>query len=242
MEAAAVRIKICTTCGVGKPATEEHFYSFAQGKFGLHPRCRECTKAYMRRRTAANRKPAAPPVTHKACIGCGLHLPIASFALRSARGKREPGTRCVACAREYGRRVQAARYERNAPAMNAAAKAWKAANREKADLAVRRWLQNHPEARNAIRDKYRARQLGAEGSYSKGDVRHLLNLQARRCFYCGEFLKEFHVDHFIPLSRGGTNWPDNIVLACGDCNRRKHDALPWHWMPERFEEGCKPRG
>lgn len=30
------------------------------------------------------------------------------------------------------------------------------------------------------------------------------------------------VDHRIPLARGGSNSIDNILPACGRCNRRKH--------------------
>ncbi|MBZ5623051.1 MAG: HNH endonuclease [Acidobacteriia bacterium] len=34
------------------------------------------------------------------------------------------------------------------------------------------------------------------------------------------------IDHYIPLSKGGTNFPDNIVLACWPCNNRKRAKLP----------------
>ena len=33
----------------------------------------------------------------------------------------------------------------------------------------------------------------------------------------------FTIDHFIPVSDGGTNAPDNLALACFHCNRRKAD-------------------
>jgi len=33
-------------------------------------------------------------------------------------------------------------------------------------------------------------------------------------------------DHIIPLSRGGKDEPDNIVAACGECNRAKADTMP----------------
>jgi hypothetical protein len=68
-------------------------------------------------------------------------------------------------------------------------------------------------------------------------VKAQYGVQKGLCLYCGEALKgEYHVDHFIPLSRGGNNWPENIVLACSGCNIRKHNQLPWEFMPDVFIE------
>lgn len=43
------------------------------------------------------------------------------------------------------------------------------------------------------------------------------------CAYCGESL-EFRnatLDHLIPKSQGGSRGPENVVLACLECNREK---------------------
>jgi len=44
-----------------------------------------------------------------------------------------------------------------------------------------------------------------------------------RCRYCKVMLTPGTLarDHAIPLSRGGSNWPSNLVPACGDCNASK---------------------
>ena len=48
-----------------------------------------------------------------------------------------------------------------------------------------------------------------------------------RCFYCGELLRtHWHVDHFIPKSRGGDDSLLNYVAACPSCNLQKHDRYP----------------
>lgn len=50
------------------------------------------------------------------------------------------------------------------------------------------------------------------------------------CVYCG-FGKGYsadiviEIDHFVPLSRGGTNAMSNLVAACADCNAEKSDML-----------------
>ncbi len=81
----------------------------------------------------------------------------------------------------------------------------------------------------------RARKKSFVGRYSKQDVADKLVSQAGKCFYCSTELTDYHVDHYIPLSRGGTNWPDNIVLACPECNLAKGNM-----MPQEFIESYLP--
>ncbi len=48
------------------------------------------------------------------------------------------------------------------------------------------------------------------------------------CQYCGTQpgRTELTIDHVVPRSRGGgTNW-ENVVAACGPCNRRKGNRTP----------------
>lgn len=49
-----------------------------------------------------------------------------------------------------------------------------------------------------------------------------------RCQYCGyspRTAKHLQIDHVIPVSRGGTDALDNLVVACGRCNRSKGTAI-----------------
>lgn len=50
----------------------------------------------------------------------------------------------------------------------------------------------------------------------------------RRCVYCGTGLglENATLDHVIPLSRGGSHQPGNLVAACHSCNQRKGSLLP----------------
>jgi 5-methylcytosine-specific restriction endonuclease McrA len=50
----------------------------------------------------------------------------------------------------------------------------------------------------------------------------------RRCVYCGTGLDlaDATLDHVIPLSRGGSHEPGNLVTACQPCNQRKGALLP----------------
>ncbi len=71
-----------------------------------------------------------------------------------------------------------------------------------------------------------SRRSAAAGSYSRTDVDRLFQQQDGKCAYCSCKLRRFHVDHIIPLARGGSNWPDNLALACTFCNLSKGAKTP----------------
>lgn len=49
-----------------------------------------------------------------------------------------------------------------------------------------------------------------------------------RCWYCGTDSNvsgrmSYEIDHVQPVSKGGTNDPDNLVASCRSCNGEKAD-------------------
>jgi len=90
----------------------------------------------------------------------------------------------------------------------------------------------------------RRREAAAEGAHSKDDRARLYEEQKGRCYYSEEPLgSDAHLDHFMPLARGGSDGADNLVLSCPSCNQRKGAKLPWEFLPERFPPpAASPRG
>lgn len=56
------------------------------------------------------------------------------------------------------------------------------------------------------------------------------------CPYCGDRLEytEATLDHFMPLSKEGTNEIENIIHCCGSCNSAKSNSYPYRWIMKRF--------
>lgn len=54
-------------------------------------------------------------------------------------------------------------------------------------------------------------------------------LAAGRCSYCGCTDGPFHVDHIIPVSKGGRSNPENLTCACAGCNLSKGGKLLSEW-------------
>ncbi|MFE4367961.1 MULTISPECIES: HNH endonuclease [unclassified Streptomyces] len=49
-----------------------------------------------------------------------------------------------------------------------------------------------------------------------------------RCAYCPDGRAE-HLDHVVPLSKGGTDTADNMVPACAKCNLSKGAKTLMEW-------------
>jgi 5-methylcytosine-specific restriction endonuclease McrA len=75
----------------------------------------------------------------------------------------------------------------------------------------------------------RAREKGAEGSQTVEEFWEVCEKQKWLCGACGILLnkKTANQDHIVPLSKGGSDYIENIQLLCKSCNSRKRDK-PFH--------------
>ena len=104
-------------------------------------------------------------------------------------------------------------------------KRWRAANKELCRQMKKAWRKANPDTARASNRNRRALQRQAEGSHTATDIKRIFSDQRGRCGYCRKPIKSrYHVDHIVPLSRGGSNWPKNIQLLCAPCNMQKHTA------------------
>jgi len=80
---------------------------------------------------------------------------------------------------------------------------------------------------NIFKIRYKARKHEAEGSHTFGEWELLKKQYGYRCPCCGR--KEPKIvlteDHIIPLSRGGSDYIENIQPLCGSCNCKKNTKV-----------------
>lgn len=96
-------------------------------------------------------------------------------------------------------------------------------HKEQIDAQKLKWRSNNPHKVKAWSHKRRALKRGNGGSFTFKELNDLFGQQEGFCYYCGELLyasfdRDVHIDHKIPLSRGGTSNIENIVLTCSYCN------------------------
>lgn len=108
---------------------------------------------------------------------------------------------------------------------------WESVNRDRHRATSRLWNQNNRERVKARNYRRRAIELSAEGTHTADDIKWIFQHQDGECAYCGIKLgAKYHVDHVIPLSRGGTNYPENLACTCPTCNLSKNDRTLLEWM------------
>jgi len=79
----------------------------------------------------------------------------------------------------------------------------------------------------------RRRNRLASGVLSAGIVTRLYALQKGRCACCSCPLDDsFHLDHIVPLCRGGENTDNNVQLLTAGCNLRKGRKRPEEYMQQ----------
>jgi len=111
---------------------------------------------------------------------------------------------------------------------------WHALNKQKVSLRKKAWRMGNPEkaalldrAKDARRRSFKKQ---AFGSHNAKDILDLLLKQRNECAGCRVSLASgYHVDHIVPLSRGGGNGIENIQCLCPPCNLSKGALTMEEW-------------
>lgn len=99
--------------------------------------------------------------------------------------------------------------------------------RRRAYAACAEWRRNNPDSYIRSVAKRRAH---VSFDVDDRDLRRLMLRQMSKCNHCGVYLDKniarfVHLDHIVPLSRGGTHSVGNLQYLCQSCNVRKLDRL-----------------
>ena len=116
------------------------------------------------------------------------------------------------------------------------AREWSRANPEMRRERYREWCRSNPEAKRAADHRYRARKLQADGHFTGAQFAELCEFFGGCCFYCDE-RRPLTADHMMPLTRGGSNWIENIAPACRSCNSQKGDKTVDEYLAYLDEHG-----
>ena len=87
---------------------------------------------------------------------------------------------------------------------------------------TRRYRKEHSDWYRAIKQKRRALEKGAEGSFTAEQWIELVKRHSGKCAICKQ-IKKLTIDHIKALTKGGSNYIENIQPLCIGCNSRKKD-------------------
>lgn len=208
---------------------------------------RPCPKGHVVQRTVAS----------KDCVRCALDR-CSRIAKANPEKHRADGLRWRAnnpeAAAIMSRKAARKHRAKNPEKHNLLAKIWRVANPERVKEVARKWRQDNienvradvakrtsawraknPERRRATENLRRARKKSADGHYTALDIFNTLVRQNYECagISCAKSItKHYTIDHILPLSRGGSNWPYNIQLLCRSCNSKKGVRTMDEWIAD----------
>lgn len=165
------------------------------------------------------------------CIKCGVEKPKDDFYKdKSKKSGVKPRCKpCDALSQDKDRRRE---YEAEYRQKNSARRAEivrksMAKNAEHHKEKRKRYLSS-PSGRERHRTHGQTRYAREKAAFvERVDVYELLRSSQGRCAYCGaDVAGRFHVDHFIPISKGGKHERSNLRISCPSCNLRKGAKLP----------------
>ena len=165
----------------------------------------------------------------KTCSNCHIEKQPSDFRQRS---KSIDGLQyiCKSCAHQCRTTFRGD----NREAVRAKEAEYYKANAERIKSSRRQRYAVNPASGHVSWQKRRALKLNAVGVLSPGLAGRLYKLQGGKCPCCKQPLgDDYHMDHIMPLSLGGTNTDDNIQLLRKKCNQTKRARQPIEFMQSR---------
>jgi len=193
-------MKICSKCGLEKDISE--FYKRKDSIDGYHGVCKECNKKY-REENKEHIKEYNKEYNKKWYEENKEHIKEQRKEYYEENKER---------IKEY--------YEENKERI----KEYYEDNKEQIAEYFKKYREENPDKCREKERRYRARKNNAEGNFSEKEFKQKLIFYHYRCCHCGTDLTktDYQRDHIQPLSKGGSNYIDNIQPLCEHCNLSKH--------------------
>lgn len=257
MDAPIIPQKPCSKCKRLFPATTEYFMAHKGGLYSQCHECRKMAKRASHERNAVhnNARSAAWYAENKeqeSVKRSAKHAAnpqpardrVKAWRLANPDKRRAADKRYRERHPEAAKRRAARHVERHPERRSELKRKRRKANPDKIRAAERlTYARNAEYYRLKSKIKSQKRRLKVTevgGSFTQADIDLQLKSQRGKCWYCGKPFENnllragkprvgYDIEHRIPLDRGGTNDPGNIVLACPSCNCSKGTKLPHEW-------------
>lgn len=164
-------------------------------------------------------------IEYKECSKCKIWLPLVEYSKDNSKWDGLYGF-CKSCAKEKDRKIYLE---------NPKKKYEKVLEYQRKTGLIRKYKPYNPNYYSSDKSKMkkRARDLKRRALNKNANIEYKItcsvieNIKIKydnKCAYCGKDCSiEYHIDHKLPLSRGGGNEFDNLALSCPTCNLKKHD-------------------
>ena len=214
--------KQCSKCSEWKQATNEFFSNRKTAPLGLSSRCKRCDSGASHKWREANRERHNEKNRKWREANREEHKELSRkwYEANSER-KKETNQKWYEANLQRAKENNRNWRETNPERKKEINRKWQQLNPERVKEKCRKWHRSNPKKVAALQQKRRARKANADGTATAEQIKARFQYHENRCYYCGDNESGLHVEHRIPLSRGGSNWPSNLVPACPTCNLSK---------------------
>lgn len=209
-------MKFCTKCKQFVPLDE--FQRDSSKKDGRYSSCKECNREAREKYNNAHRKEAIERVR--------------AWVIKNPEKKRRNAKKWRDNNKEKHRECCKRWVENNSERIKENSRRWASENKDRRREQVRKWRKENPEKNNQNTRRRHAREKGALGSHTAQEWEEKKADYGGLCAYCGKPGKMTE-DHVVPLSRGGSDYIENILPACLSCNSAKNDTPVDEWIKRR---------
>ena len=193
--------KLCRKCNTTKTITE--FYKDRTSKDGLHSLCKQCkntlSKIYMQKNKKVKNK------YNK------IH-----YETRKEKGYKQD--------KEYYKEY----YQKNKKRISERKKKYHIDNKERMELKQKIYKKTESAKISIKNTRMKRRTITKTGDVTTQQLQELYE-NSKFCYWCNTNLKnkKIHLDHYIPLSKGGEHTLSNLVVSCPHCNHTKSNKDPY---------------
>lgn len=225
--------KICTKCNCEKPF--EEFYKNKNKKYGLESQCKECLKCKSKEYRESNKEYIS--LRHKEYVDKNKEK-IAEYKKEYYLKNKEKIMKQSSEDKKWLSDDKKQYF-----------KEYTAKNRDKFKKYNKKYASKNKNKIKEKNSKYfkspTGRVVSANSRHKRraieksGDVTSIqlleLTKNAKNCYWCNTSLKNkvVHIDHYVPLSRGGLHTITNLVVACSECNLKKNAKDPYEFALEK---------
>lgn len=208
--------KIYTKCGKECSATKEFFHK-GNGEFGLHCWCKKCRKEWQQLEGKESHRKASKEYYQR------NRRKIIRYNKKWWRENKES---CKRSCRKW--------YENNKKEISIVNGEWYKSNgkqyyqdnKKRINNICKKWKESNKDKITNMNARRRACKLDQTPLLTAEEKQHIQEIYSIRAFMnLGNKNIKWHVDHIIPLSKGGLHHPDNLQILEASANLRKGAKL-----------------
>lgn len=224
-----IKSKVCKKCGIDKILTD--YSPDKRASDGRQGRCRSCCTAAHKERYWKDPEKARAQKRNDRVVN------PEKYKQYSKASRERNADKVAARKKEYYKKKrkdpvwqaeQAWKYAQKRQERLAYLREYSERNSESIVARARQWKIDNPErAAASARNSAAKRNKAISDGIDVETFAEWTSAQIKECYWCGVSCGEgFHVDHYVPLIRGGKHALDNLVISCAPCNLKKNAKDP----------------